>query len=161
MFDKFPKQEVAWVSALKLMVFFRPLMLSCLYFLHVLPVLSATHTHTHSLLHTCPLFSSQFDLLEWTTSHLWDDLLPVAAALLRAVVGGWVGDVVPEDVAAVGCKCNWHFSKLLLHPLHVGATWPSVLLRACICQLRKVSVLSPEAQGHVSSFLLCSFLLVS
>lgn len=65
-----------------------------------------THIYTHSLLHTCPLFSSQFDLLEWTTSHLWDDLLPVAAAPLRAVVGGWVGDVVPEDVAAVGCKCN-------------------------------------------------------
>lgn len=88
------------VSALMLMVFSRPLMLRCSYFLHVLPVLSAhtyTHTHIHSLLHTCPLFPSQFDSSEWTTSRLWDDLLPVAAPLLKQAShiaegsGRWVG----------------------------------------------------------------------
>lgn len=88
------------VSALVLTVFSRPLMLRCSYFLHVLSVLSAhtyTHTHTHSLLHTCPLFPSQFDSSEWTTSRLWDDLLPVAAPLLKQAShiaegsGRWVG----------------------------------------------------------------------
>lgn len=69
------------VSAL--MLSSRPLMLSCLYFLRVLPVLSATHTHTHSLLHTCPLLSSHGQMPEWTTAHLWDDLLPMAAPLLK------------------------------------------------------------------------------
>lgn len=71
-----------------------------------------TYTYTHFLLHTCPLFSSQFDLPEWTTSHLWGDLVPVAAPLLKQAShiaegsGRQVGDMVPEEVAAVGCKCN-------------------------------------------------------
>lgn len=63
------------VSALVLMVFSRPLMLGCLLLLSVPPVLSATHT----------VFSSQTDLPEWTTSHLWVGLLPVAAPLLKQV----------------------------------------------------------------------------
>lgn len=71
------------VSALTFMVFSRPLMRSCFTF-SMSCQCSLQHTHiTHSLLHTCPLFSSQFDLPEWTTSDLWDDLLPVAAPLLK------------------------------------------------------------------------------
>ena len=61
------------VSALALTVFSRPLMLGCLCFLSVLPVLSAPHT----------LFSSQTDLPGWMTSRLWGGLLPVAPPLLK------------------------------------------------------------------------------
>lgn len=61
------------VFALALMVFSRPLMLGCLRFLSVPPVLSATHT----------LISSQTDLHEWMISRLWGGLLPVAAPLCK------------------------------------------------------------------------------